>query len=123
MLAGVGGQSGPLVHLGIENAVGELARSLVELALKLQNLRPADAAGNRLLAVAGEARLAQGLVSDLPGFIEPTDQAQQGDLLIECGQAAQVAEFSEPLAGGEKVDFFAQRDGVVTDDETQGVFL
>jgi hypothetical protein len=56
--------------------VGQLTRCLFELALKLQNLRSTDATGHRLLAVAGETRLAQGLVRDLPGFIEATDQAQ-----------------------------------------------
>jgi hypothetical protein len=103
--------------------VGQLARGLIEFALKLQNLGPPDATGHRLLSVSGEARLTQRLVRDLPGFVEPTDQAQQGDLFIECGQAAQIAELDEPLAGGQQVDFFAQGDGVVTDDETQGVFL
>ncbi|WP_241979627.1 hypothetical protein [Cryobacterium suzukii] len=91
--------------------------------MKLQNLGATDAAGHRLFPVAGEARLAHRLVRDLPGFVEPTDQAQQGDLLIEGGQAAQVTEFDEPFAGGQQVDFFAQGDGVVTNDETQGVFL
>ncbi|MBG6213183.1 MAG: hypothetical protein LH475_03000 [Cryobacterium sp.] len=103
--------------------MGQLARSLVELALKLQDLGPTDATGHRLLAVTGEARLTQRLVRDLPGLLESTDQAQQGDLLVQCGQAAQATELSEPLASGQKVYFFAQGDGVVTDDETQGVFL
>ncbi|WP_240607205.1 hypothetical protein [Cryobacterium aureum] len=103
--------------------MGQLARSLIELALKLQDLGTTDATGHRLLPVAGEAGLAHGLVRDLPGFIEPADQAQQGDLLIQGGQTAQVAEFDESLAGGQQVDFLAQGDGIVTDDETQGVFL
>ncbi|MDJ0337813.1 hypothetical protein [Cryobacterium sp. PH31-O1] len=111
------------MHLGVEDAVGQLARSLVELALELQNLGTTDATGHGLLPVAGEPGLAQRLVRDLPGLVEPTDQAQQGDLLVERGQAAQVAEFFKAFAGGQQVDFFAQGDGVVTDDETQGVFL
>jgi hypothetical protein len=103
--------------------VGQFARGLVELALKLQNLGTTDATGHRLLPVAGEAGLAQRLVRNFPGFVEPTDQTQQGDLLVEGGQTPQVAELDEPLAGGQQVNFFAQSDGVVTDDETQGVFL
>ncbi|WP_241982281.1 hypothetical protein [Cryobacterium ruanii] len=111
------------MHLGIEDAVGQLTRGLIEFALELQNLGATDATGHRLLSVAGEAGLAQRLVRDLPGLIEAADQPQQGDLLVERGQAAQVAELNESLAGGQQVDFFAQSDGVVTDDETQGVFL
>lgn len=123
VLPGVGGEPGPLVHLGVEDAVGQLARGLIKLALKLQNLGSTDATGHGLLPVAGEARLTQRLIRDLPGFVESTDQAQQGDLLIEGGEAAQVAELGESLASGQKVDFLAQSDGIVTDDETQGVFL
>jgi hypothetical protein len=91
--------------------------------LKLQNLSPTDAAGHRLLSVAGEARLAHGLVGDLPGLIEPADQAQQGDLFVQRGEAAQGPDLFEPLTGCPKVDFLAQSDGVIADDETQGVFL
>ncbi|WP_241979859.1 hypothetical protein [Cryobacterium glaciale] len=101
----------------------QLARGLVELALELQNLGPTDATGHRLLPITGEAGLAQCLIRDFPGLIKPADQAQQGDLLVERGQAAQVAELGETLAGGQQVNFFAQGDGIVTDDETQGVFL
>ena len=123
VLAGIGGEAAPLVHLGVEYAMRQLARGLYELALKLQDLRPTDATGHRLFPVAGEARLAHGLVGHFPGFIEPADEAQQGDLFVQRGQAAQGAEFFKPLTGGLKVYFFAQGDGVVTDDETQGVFL
>ncbi|WP_233197171.1 hypothetical protein [Cryobacterium sp. N21] len=128
------------MHLGVEYAVRQLARGLIELALKLQNLRTTDATGHRLLPVAGKAGLPQRLIRDLPGLIEPPDQPQrlirdlpglieppdqpqQGDLFVEGGQAAQIAEFDESLASGQQVDFFAQGDGIVTDDEAQGVFL
>ncbi|WP_241987772.1 MULTISPECIES: hypothetical protein [unclassified Cryobacterium] len=111
------------MHLGVEDAVRQLARGLIELALKLQNLRTTDATGHRLLPVAGKAGLPQRLIRDLPGLIEPPDQPQQGDLFVEGGQAAQIAEFDESLASGQQVDFFAQGDGIVTDDEAQGVFL
>lgn len=123
VLPGIGGEAGPLVHLGVEYAVRQLARGLIELALKLQNLRTTDATGHRLLPVAGKAGLPQRLIRDLPGLIEPPDQPQQGDLFVEGGQAAQIAEFDESLASGQQVDFFAQGDGIVTDDEAQGVFL
>jgi hypothetical protein len=47
------------------------------------------------------------------------DQPQQRHLLVQCGQAAQFAEFLETDAGGMEVNFFAQGDCVVADDDAQ----
>ncbi|MGO4691295.1 hypothetical protein [Glaciibacter sp. 2TAF33] len=81
-----------------------------------------DATQREFLAAPGEPGLANRLVRDLPGFVQPAYQPKQRDLLVECGQAAEVAEFVEPGAGGAEVNFFAQRDCVVADDDAQDGF-
>jgi hypothetical protein len=62
-------------------------------------------------------------VGHVEGLVEASDQAQQGDLLVERGEAAQFAELVEPAAGGLEIDLFTQGDGVVANDDGQGVVL
>ena len=104
---------------GLLHAVAELGLGLVELALVLLNLGATDAARRELLAVTGESRQAHCLVRDQRRFVESIDQAQQGDLLFQRRQAAQLAEFVEPREGGLGVSLLAQRRCVVTDDDAQ----
>ena len=123
VLPGECGHAGPLVGLGLEDAVSEFGRCLVELSLELLHLRATDATGREFLPRPGEPGLAERRVRDVPGLVETAGEPQQGDLLVERGQAAQLAEFVEALAGGTEIDFFTQGDGVVANDDGQGVFL
>ncbi|WP_241982396.1 hypothetical protein [Cryobacterium sp. HLT2-28] len=101
----------------------EFGRGLVEFALELLHLGATDATGCELFPRPGEPGLAERRIGDVPGLVEAAGQPQQGDLLVEGRQAAQFAEFVETEAGSAEIDFFTQGDGVVANDDGQGVFL
>jgi len=96
---------------------------LVELPLELLHLRATDAARQKLRAIAREASQAQRRVGHLPRLVEAADEPEQGDLFVERRQAAQFTELVKAGSGGEEVNFFAQGDCVVADDNAQGVVL
>jgi len=87
------------------------------------HLGAADATGRELFPRPREPGLAQRRVGDVPGLVEAAGQPEQGDLLVEGGETAQLAEFVEAESSGTEIDFFTQGDGVVANDDGQGVFL
>jgi len=103
--------------------VGEFRGSLVELALELLHLGATDATGREFFPRPREPRLAQRGVGGVPGLVEAAGQSEQGDLLVEGGETAKLAEFVEAESGGTEIDFFTQGDGVVANDDGQGVVL
>lgn len=123
VLAGKRRHARPFVRLGVENAVRQFVRGLVELALELQDLGATDATGCELFARSREPRLAHCLIGDLQRLVETADESEKRNLLIEGGQAAQRAEFVQTLSGGAEVDFFTQGDCVVANDDAQRVVL
>jgi hypothetical protein len=113
----------PLVRLRLFDAESELLQRRGVLALVLLNLGPPDARPERHLAVAREPRLTKRLVGDRPGLVEPAGQPEQHDLLVQCRQAAQLAELLEPLGDGAFVDPLAKSGGVVAGDDAQFMLL
>jgi hypothetical protein len=118
-LPGEGRGEGPLVGLGLDDALRQFRGGLLELALELHHLGTADAAQHEVLSVPGEARLAHRLVGDLERLVQAVEQAQQRDLLVQGREAAQLSEVVEAIRGGGEVDFFPEGDGVVASDDGQ----
>src|SRR5690606_32513098 len=70
-----------------------------------------------ILAVSREPGLTQGVVRHVPRLIEPADQAQQGDLLVERLSVALPADLVEAIACRLEVDLLAKGDWVIAHDD------
>src|SRR5690606_1216056 len=107
----------PIMRAGLVDAGSELDKCLVQLSEMVLNLGAPDAGQAEFLAVSREPGLPQGVVRHVPRLIEPTDQAQQGDLLIERLSVALPADLVEAIACRLEVDLLAKGDWVIAHDD------